>query len=320
MAQSPRPRRTRLRDLIAAALVATTFSAAEAGDRRVTFPGAGAARAVTLGARLTLPDDVGAAALPAVVVMPDLPGPGGDGHRRLVVDLRRHGLVVLVVDGFAARGLEGSAEAARLPILRRIEDAYAALAWLRTQPGIDGARIALVGVGAGADVAVQAGLAHLRDIARARGRFLARVAQAPGCSLQWREVATDGSPLMIQAPGAGGIGATSHCEDWARRLRQGDGAVEMRHYAGLAPVWEAPPFLDEAGHQTDRCLALLDGSVTDRATGLRHTRDQIAGWIDGCRAPGRRGGGGPADQRDRAAADLAQFLGSHGMLPLRAVP
>lgn len=285
------------------------------------FHSIGQSRAIILSATLTLPADR-AARVGAVVLAGDLPGPTAEATSVYVKRLLEAGVAVMAIDSFGARGLKEFGEAVGLATLRQVEDSYAALAMLRGHPAIDPNRMALVGLGRGGTAAIEASLSALRDIARGDAPggsvgFAAIAALYPTCALQWRPVESIDRPLLIQSGALDDLSGSAHCEDYARRLRAGNSSgVALRIYAGLPGAWAAPAFERPEAERLDRCLALLDldGSLTERATGLRHQRGQISAFLDACRLMGRRGGGGDPETAARAWEDLRAFLATAGIL------
>ncbi len=286
------------------------------------FHSVGQSRAIILPAILALPKDrkgrVG-----AVVLAGDLPGPTAEATPIYVRRLLEAGVAVMTVDSFGARGLKEFSDAVGLATLRQVEDSYAALNMLRGHPAIDPDRIALLGLGRGGTAAIEASLSALRDIARGDApggsfSFAAIAALYPTCALQWRPVESIGKPLMIQTGALDDLSGSAHCEDYARRLRAGNSAgVTLRSYPGLLAAWDVPSFERPEAERLDRCLALLDldGSLTERATGLRHQRGQISAFLDSCHLQGRRGGGGDRESAARAWEGLRAFFSEVHIVP-----
>ncbi len=285
-----------------------------------TFHSIGQSRAIVLPGTLRLPS-IGRRPYPAVIIAGDLPGPDAAAATLYAERLLTTGVAVFSIDSFAARGLREPGEAAGLASLRQVEDVYAALNLLRSHPGVASSRIGLLGLGRGGLAAIEASLSALRDIARGdspaqAASFAAVAALYPSCALQWRPVESIDRPVLMQLGALDDLASTSHCEDYARRLRLGNPAgVTVRVYPGLNSAWGSPPFERPEAERLDRCLALLDldGSLTERATGLRHQRGQISSFLDQCRLRGRRGGGGDPESVARAAADLMTFLAASGV-------
>jgi len=134
-------------------------------------------------ATLTRPDGPGP--FPAVVIMHDCSGPGPQSSGapgRWADELGRRGYVVLVPDSFTTRGHPDGVCVNPAPSrndvspARRVHDAYAALAYLRTLPFVDGRPVGLMGGSHGGSTT----LATMA--ARAEKGFAAAVALYPSCA------------------------------------------------------------------------------------------------------------------------------------------
>ena len=134
-------------------------------------------------ATLTRPDGPGP--FPAVVIMHDCSGLGPQSSGapgRWAEELRARGYVVLVPDSFTTRGHPAGVCVNPAPSrndvspARRVHDAYAALAYLRTLPYVDGRRVGLMGGSHG-------GSTTLATMAtRTEQGFAAAVALYPSCA------------------------------------------------------------------------------------------------------------------------------------------
>jgi len=103
-------------------------------------------------ATLLKPDGPGP--FPAVVIMHDCSGLGprsSGAPDRWAGELVRQGYVIVIPDSFTTRGHAGgvctdpSPTRAEVSPFRRVRDAYAALAYSRTLPYVDGSRVGLMG-------------------------------------------------------------------------------------------------------------------------------------------------------------------------------
>lgn len=103
---------------------------------------------------VTLLKPDGAGPFPAVVIMHDCSGLGprsSGAPDRWAKDLLSQGYVVLIPDSFTTRGHAGgvctnpSPSRAEVNPFRRVRDAYAALAYVRTLPYVNGSRVGLMG-------------------------------------------------------------------------------------------------------------------------------------------------------------------------------
>lgn len=148
----------------------------------------------------------GSGTFPAVVVMHDCSGLGpksSGAPARWANELVGRGYVVLVPDSFTTRGHAGgvctdaSPSRAEVGPARRLRDAYAALAHLRTLPYVDPRRVGLMGGSHGGSTTLASMVESQRDagpLARdKREGFVAAVALYPGCARRlgdWRADST----------------------------------------------------------------------------------------------------------------------------------
>ena len=157
------------------------------------------------------PDGTGP--FPAVVIMHDCSGLGprlSGAPMRWARELVQSGYVIVMPDSFTARGHAGgvctNASLSRIDVApaRRVADAYAALAYLRTLPYVDGSRIGIMGGSHGGSTTLATVVAPEREseplAQEKRLGFSAAVALYPGCAARlggWR--------ALRQAGGSGPI-------------------------------------------------------------------------------------------------------------------
>jgi dienelactone hydrolase len=146
---------------------------------------------------------------PAVVIMHDCSGlgPRSSGSPiRWAMALVERGYVIVMPDSFSTRGHAGGVCTNPSPSrndvapVRRVPDAYAALAYLRTLPYVDGKRIGIMGGSHGGSTTLASMVAAEQDsepLAREkRAGFTAAVALYPGCAARmggWRVVRQGGA-------------------------------------------------------------------------------------------------------------------------------
>jgi len=144
----------------------------------------------------------GAGPFPAVVIMHDCSGLGptsSGAPDRWARELQRQGYVVLLPDSFSSRGhafgicTDSSPARNEVRPYRRANDAYAALAYLRTLSYVDGEHVGLMGGSHGGATTLVAKVAsgnNWQPLGHAeRAGFAAAVALYPACSLplgNWR--------------------------------------------------------------------------------------------------------------------------------------
>jgi len=233
---------------------------------------------------------------PAVVILHDCSGlgPASSGApARWAKELVGHGFVVIVPDSFTTRGFADgvctnpSPARADVAPARRVRDAYAALAHLRTLPNVDGARIGLMGGSHGgaatlAAMATPPGAGSTGDAATSRRTgFAAAVALYPGCAMRLGSWRADGSgtyrplaPLLI---------LTGELDDWtpAEPCRK---LTESAQHAGYPVSIKIYP---GAHHAFDnaRPLRYVATRVNANAPGGRGatTGGNAAAWADSIR-------------------------------------
>lgn len=216
-------------------------------------------RAEEIPARLFKPDGPGP--FPAIVILHDCSGVGprsSGAPGRWGKELVGRGYVVLIPDSFSTRGFpagictDPSPTRVEVSPNLRVRDAYAALAYLRTLPYIDGSSIGLMGGshGGATTLASMAAPGNDKDpLGRDKGAsFAAAVALYPGCANQygvWR-VARAGlggaleysgvykpiAPLLILIGEKDDWTPAEHCRRLAEAAQQAGYAVRLKVYPG----------------------------------------------------------------------------------------
>ena len=231
----------------------------------VTLESSGTVDTVTLSGFLYRPD--GAGPFPAVIGLHGCSGlVGRDGRpfgtfRDWGERLSGLGYVLLYPDSFGGRSVaevctarERSIQSAR----ERVQDAYAALRWLRAQPFVAGEAVALIGWSHGGSTALAAlGSAHRERPADAGFRdFRAAIAFYPGCGARrlqegWRT----SIPLLILMGESDNWTPLAPCRTLAEAARGRGEPVEIVTYPGASHSFDMP------------------GGQLHRRTGLAYTAD-----------------------------------------------
>jgi dienelactone hydrolase len=219
--------------------------------------GPAAAQAPSLTVPFTLTRPAGEGPFPAVVILHDCSGlgPGSSGAPwRWSSELMRLGYVTIWPDSFSSRGFPRgtcteSQQAAVRPAVR-VDDAYAALAHLRTLPFVDGRRIAVMGGSHGGASTLASIVATARNEARGPQGFAAAIALYPSCSFGFGDFVVGrarepGSPITgyrgVFRPLAPTLILTGELDDWTpaepcRRMvesaRAAGHPAEIKVYAG----------------------------------------------------------------------------------------
>ncbi len=215
-----------------------------------------------LPATLLKPD--GAGPFPAVVIMHDCSGLGARSSgapARWADVVAKQDHVALIPDSFTRRGFPDGVCTANLTqeqrmsvgFVTRMADAYAALAYLRTLPYVDGKRVGVMGGSHGGMAtlaAMSAGGPSPQIVEAKRNGFAAGIALYPECANRygaWIPTRKDGNrgpvtgyggvyqpiaPLLILAGELDDWTPAEHCKVLAERARQAGHPVTLKVYPG----------------------------------------------------------------------------------------
>lgn len=152
-------------------------------------------------------------------------------------ELRKRGYLALIVDSFRPRGhREICTDFTRVTRSQRVEDAFAALRWLRAQPFVVPDDVALMGFSNGGYALLQA--MRSPPTAASRG-FQAAVAMYPEC--RFDVGASFSAPILILMGEADDWTLASHCRDLADAASRGSGAPVLLHvYPGVHHSFDNP--------------------------------------------------------------------------------
>jgi dienelactone hydrolase len=202
-------------------------------------------------ARLDIPFKVitpaGPGPFAAVVVLHDCSGlgPASSGSpARWAKELVAHGYLVILPDSFTSRGFADgvctnpSPTRAEVAPARRVRDVYGALAYLRTLPNVDGARIGLMG-GSHGGATTLASMVSTAGVDRRDG-FAAAVALYPSCALRMGEWRADGSgtykplaPMLILSGELDDWTPAEPCRKLAEAAQRAGYPVSIKIYPGV---------------------------------------------------------------------------------------
>ena len=231
-------------------------------------------------ATLSRPD--GAGPFPAVVIMHDCSGlssKSSGAPDRWARELVKRGYVVLIPDSFATRGVpEGVCttpppRGTDVSPYRRARDAYAALAYLRTLPYVDGRRVGLMGGSHGGSTTLASMVAAERAgeplAQEKRAGFAAAVALYPGCGRQfgaWRPdfsgVYRPVAPLLILIGESDDWTPAEHCRRLADAARAAGQPVAIKIYPGAHHSFDSYNPLRYVGTRLNANAASGRGATT----------------------------------------------------------
>jgi dienelactone hydrolase len=204
--------------------------------------------------------------------------------------LNQRGYHALMLDSFGSRGLGSQCStrygARSVTVGTRRQDALAALEWLRAQPRVDAARVALLGWSNGATTALA-----VLDTARGDVPALAgAVAFYPGCGgLEKRAAALSTRvPLLMLLGSADDWTPPAPCRQLAAAQQaKGHGDVTLREYAGAYHGFDgtdAVRFRTDVPNGTSRDGVHQGGNAAARAQALA----ELDGFLSRAFAPATR--------------------------------
>jgi dienelactone hydrolase len=241
--------------------------------------------------KLLKPDGEGP--FPAVVIMHDCSGLGprsSGAPERWARELLGRGYVVAIPDSFSTRGHAGgvctdaSPSRAEVSPLRRVHDAYAALAQLRKLPYVDGSRVGLMGGSHGGVTTLASMVAPGNDrdsvAPERRAGFAAAVALYPNCAARlggWHVARQSGSSgpitdyIGVYKPVASLLILIGENDDWTpaepcRQLsetsRRAGYPVAIRIYPGAHHAFDSDRPVRDVGGRVNSNSATGRGATT----------------------------------------------------------
>lgn len=153
-------------------------------------------------------------------------------------NLRDIGVGALAIDSIEARGVKDGVcgDGSQIWALRRVDDAHAAMAWLATQPWVDGRRIIVMGMSNGG----RAALLSVSATENARFRqFAAAVAFYPACErLPPHHLLT---PALLLIGGADEDASPAKCEGFTTRRLSAAFPPQIRVYPKASHLFDVYP-------------------------------------------------------------------------------
>ena len=285
----------------------------------LTFDHPAASRPARFGAMLSLPMQ---AASPSSCMVILTSSAGVQRHREhfYAQALNEAGIAALIVDSFGGRGVRRTVADQTLVSAAQMEgDAFAALAWLRSDPRIDPGRIGIMGVSKGGGASLAAAIAVRQKWRRGFPHlFDLHVAICPGATAQHRDPTTHGRPIFFMLAARDDYTPVPLAIEYAERMRAaGNRAIKVKVYGGAHHGWESlgPVFDIKDAENWSCCRNYIedDGRHFVVAAGRAMPEPEYQAWArEHCVTRGARAGGGTEDLRRRATSDLIAFLQDHG--------
>jgi dienelactone hydrolase len=287
----------------------------------LTFDHPAARKPARIGVQLSLPMQAGRPS-PCMVLLSSSAGVQRHREHFYAQALNEAGVAALIVDSFTGRGVRRTVADQTLVSAAQMEgDAFAALAWLRADPRIDGSRIGVMGVSKGAGAALaaaiavrqkwRAGFPHLFDL---------HVAICPGATAQHRDPTTHDRPIYFMLAGRDDYTPPELAIEYAGRMRAaGNRRIRVKVYSGAHHGWESlgPVFDIKDAENWSCCRNFIedDGRHFVVAAGRAMSEPEYQAWARAnCVTRGARAGGGTVALRQRATGDLLRFLADHGFV------
>jgi dienelactone hydrolase len=285
----------------------------------LTFDHPTASRPARISATLHIPADR-PGPVPCMVILTSSAGVQRHREHYYADLLNEAGTAALIVDSFRGRGVRRTVADQSLVSAAQMEgDAFAALALLRADPRIDPARIGIMGVSKGGVATLNAAIAvrqrwrhgfpHLFDL---------HVALCPGATAQHRDPTTHGRPMFFMLAAKDDYTPAELAIEYAERMRAaGNNQIKVKVYGSAHHGWESlgPVFDIKDAENWSCCRNLIEDDGRHFVPSLGQAMDEpdFQAWARGhCVTRGARAGGGTAELKQRASADLLTFLAAHG--------
>jgi dienelactone hydrolase len=287
----------------------------------LTFDHPTACRPARISATLHIPHDR-PGRVPCMVILTSSAGVQRHREHYYAELLNAAGAAALIVDSFRSRGVRRTVADQSLVSAAQMEgDAFAALALLRADRRFDPERIGIMGVSKGGVATLNAALAvrqrwrrgfpHLFDI---------HVALCPGATAQHRDATTHGRPMFFMLAAKDDYTPAELAIEYAERMRAaGNDRIRVKVYGGAHHGWESLGTVFEIrdAENWSCCRNIIedDGRHFVSALGRALDEPEFQAWARRhCVTRGARAGGGTADLKQRASADLIAFLAIHGFV------
>lgn len=287
----------------------------------LTFDHPTACRPARISATLHIPDDR-PGPVPCMVILTSSAGVQRHREHYYADLLNAAGAAALIVDSFRSRGVRRTVADQSLVSAAQMEgDAFAALALLRADRRIDPERIGIMGVSKGGVATLNAALAVRQRWRRGFPHlFDLHVALCPGATAQHRDATTHGRPMFLMLAARDDYTPAELAIEYAERMRAaGNDRIRVKVYGGAHHGWESlgPVFDIKDAENWSCCRNFIedDGRHFVPALGRAMDEPEFQAWARRhCVTRGARAGGGTADLKQRASADLIAFLAVHGFV------
>ena len=227
------------------------------------------------------------------------------------------GLATFVVDSFAPRGILSTADdQTQLPLAASVADALHAFRLLATHPGVDPARIGVLGFSKGGQVALYSALEPFRRAVLDEGqRFALHIGLYASCSVPYLSQAVTGAPMLLLLGGADDYTPAAHCARYADWFRGKGAEIRVVTYPGAPHGFDTSAVQRwMAGAQTvrgcDLDIELEPVRGRRRDTGEELPPARIGPYLRSCSQRGATFGGNGA-AREAAIEEVRSAVQRH---------
>ena len=209
----------------------------------VNFPSATEANPIEISAQLRIPKGYESQKIPAVVIMHGSAGVDSRGSLYTLA-LNEAGIATLEVDLWAARGWTGSVSGRPSGVPETVPDAFGALKFLSTQPGIDANNIGILGFSWGGVITMLAATQPYADQFGQDLRFASHIANYPVCWAYntfpgYEFYHLTGAPVLIQSGELDTYDLPDTCSNLVSSLpNDAQGVLAHRQYRGATHAWD----------------------------------------------------------------------------------
>ena len=256
--------------------------------------------------------------VPAVIIMHGSGGISDGREHAWAKRLNAWGVAAFVLDSFTGRGIKppNYANANYVHSVAHVLDAYLALQLLASHPGIDGARIAVMGFSKGGEATLNTILEPFRIAAlgpSATHKFAAYIPLYPYCNFRHVSKTLAAAPVLMLLAGRDEMTEPKPCQNEAAWLKERGVPAKVVVYPDAQHAFDRPDgiYFDKNYVGIRLCEAEMDLDTRrirrlDTGAPLA-TKEANDAWVLECRKHGAHFGGN-ARSRDADIIEVRAFL------------
>jgi dienelactone hydrolase len=198
-------------------------------------------KATAIAGVLRFPQGAASGRLPAVILLHGSGGPGG-GNELWEKHFNEMGIASLLIDSFSGRGLtRTSTDQAQLGRFNMVLDAYRGADVIAAHPGIDPARIAVIGFSRGGQSALYSSLRRFQQAWAPRVIFAAHIPLYASCNPTLiGDTDVSAVPIRLFHGAADDYVPVAPCRAYVERLRAAGRDVQLTEFADAHHAYDNP--------------------------------------------------------------------------------